>query len=95
MTEVTNESVAQAAGAAAAGAATATAIASAERFARLETKMDQMSDDMKEIKASLNGVVSLTNRWKGAGAILIVLSMLVGYFSNPIHWIMQAMSSKG
>lgn len=49
---------------------------------RLIEKSDAASDRLEKIEKKLDDVVAMTNRWKGATAILIILGSVIGWASN-------------
>lgn len=62
--------------------ATQTEIDTAQKIGSILAKVEVLMDKTEKIEKKLDGVVAMTNRWKGATTILIILGGLIGWASN-------------
>lgn len=51
-----------------------------QQIGRLEAQVENLHRDMAELKADIKGISSAMNRWRGAGAILVVVGVVLGFF---------------
>lgn len=49
-------------------------------------KMSGVLDRLEKVETKLDGVVAMTNRWKGATTLIVFLGGLLGYAGN---WMMK------
>jgi hypothetical protein len=57
-------------------------IQTARDVGELTGQMAAVLDRLNKMDKKLDGVVAMTNRWKGATALLIVIGGMIGYLSN-------------
>lgn len=57
-------------------------IQTARDIGALTAQMSAVMTRIDSMDKKLDAVVAMTNRWKGATALLIVVGGLIGYFSN-------------
>lgn len=54
-------------------------LAVAEKIGRLMTGMETLLTRTDKMEKKLDGVVAMTNRWKGATSILMIVGGVIGY----------------
>jgi hypothetical protein len=54
----------------------------AESLGEIRSKLVTIAERQTTMESKLDSVVAMTNRWKGATAILIILGGLLGYLGN-------------
>ncbi len=57
-------------------------IETAKALGGLSADMKTLLDRTEKMEKRLDGVVAMTNRWKGATTILIILGGIIGWASN-------------
>ena len=57
-------------------------IETARAISSLTEKVDMILDRTAKMEVKIEGIVGMTNRWKGATAVLILLGGLVGWLTN-------------
>jgi hypothetical protein len=56
-----------------------------QQIGRLEANVERLHADMAELKADIKSISNSVNRWKGAGAVLVIVGMLLGYIVDMIY----------
>ena len=56
-----------------------------QQIGRLEANVDRLHADMAELKADIKVISNSVNRWKGAGAVLLIIGMLLGYVVDLVY----------
>ena len=56
-----------------------------QQIGRLEANVDRLHADMAELKADIKVISNSVNRWKGAGAVLVIVGMLLGYVVDMVY----------
>ena len=56
-----------------------------QQIGRLEANVDRLHADMAELKADIKSISNSVNRWKGAGAVLLIIGMLLGYVVDMVY----------
>ena len=56
-----------------------------QQIGRLEANVDRLHADMAELKADIKVISNSVNRWKGAGAVLVIVGMLLGYVVDLVY----------
>jgi prefoldin subunit 5 len=55
-----------------------------QQIGRLEAQVENLHRDMTELKADIKSISASVNRWKGAGALLMILGAVFGYMVDSI-----------
>ena len=56
-----------------------------QQIGRLEANVERLHADMVELKADIKLISNSVNRWKGAGAVLVIVGMLLGYIVDMVY----------
>jgi len=56
-----------------------------QQIGRLEANVERLHADMAELKADIKSISNSVNRWKGAGAVLLIIGMLLGYVVDMVY----------
>jgi len=56
-----------------------------QQIGRLEANVERLHADMAELKADIKSISNSVNRWKGAGAVLVIVGMLLGYIVDMVY----------
>jgi len=56
-----------------------------QQIGRLEANVERLHADMAELKADIKLISNSVNRWKGAGAVLVIVGMLLGYVVDMVY----------
>lgn len=64
------------------GGATQIEIDAAKAIGSMASDIKTLMDRTEKMEKKLDGVVAMTNRWKGATTVLIILGGLIGWASN-------------
>jgi len=56
-----------------------------QQIGRLEANVERLHADMAELKADIKSISNSVNRWKGAGAVLVIVGMLLGYVVDMVY----------
>jgi prefoldin subunit 5 len=56
-----------------------------QQIGRLEANVERLHADMAELKADIKVISNSVNRWKGAGAVLVIVGMLLGYVVDLVY----------
>jgi hypothetical protein len=56
-----------------------------QQIGRLEANVERLHADMTELKADIKTISNSVNRWKGAGAVLVIVGMLLGYVVDMVY----------
>jgi len=56
-----------------------------QQIGRLEANVERLHADMAELKADIKLISNSVNRWKGAGAVLVIVGMLLGYIVDMVY----------
>ena len=56
----------------------------ATSLGRLEAGLDTLLDRTEKMEKRLEAVVAMTNRWKGASAVLMIIAGFLGWAGNFI-----------
>jgi prefoldin subunit 5 len=56
-----------------------------QQIGRLEANVERLHADMAELKADIKSISNSVNRWKGAGAVLVIVGMLLGYVVDLVY----------
>ena len=56
-----------------------------QQIGRLEANVERLHADMAELKADIKVISNSVNRWKGAGAVLLIIGMLLGYVVDMVY----------
>jgi len=56
-----------------------------QQIGRLEANVERLHADMAELKADIKSISNSVNRWKGAGAVLLIIGMLLGYVVDLVY----------
>ena len=56
-----------------------------QQIGRLEANVERLHADMAELKADIKSISNSVNRWKGAGAVLLIIGMLLGYVIDMVY----------
>lgn len=51
-----------------------------QQIGRLEAHVENLHRDMADLKQELKNISSMMHRWKGAGAILALVGVALGFF---------------
>jgi tetrahydromethanopterin S-methyltransferase subunit B len=55
-----------------------------QQIGRLEAQVDNLHRDMAEVKAELKSISAAVNRWKGAGALLMLVGVAFGFIVDML-----------
>jgi len=50
----------------------------------MEAQIEMLHRDMGELKTEVKSITSAMNRWKGAGAILMIIGVVFGFFVDLV-----------
>lgn len=56
-----------------------------QQIGRLEAHVEQLQRDMSEIKGSIKSMSDQMNRWRGAGAVLVLVGAVLGWVLDSIY----------
>lgn len=56
-----------------------------QQIGRLEAHVEQLQRDMSEIKGSIKTMSDQMNRWRGAGAVLVLVGAVLGWVLDSIY----------
>ena len=56
-----------------------------QQIGRLEANVERLHADMAELKADIKSISNSVNRCKGAGAVLVIVGMLLGYVVDMVY----------
>jgi len=56
-----------------------------QQIGRLEAHVEQLQRDMSEIKGNIKTMSDQMNRWRGAGAILLMVGAVFGWVIDMLY----------
>ncbi len=56
-----------------------------QQIGRLEAHVEQLQRDMSEIKGSIKSMSDQMNRWRGAGAVLVLVGAVLGWIVDTLY----------
>lgn len=56
-----------------------------QQIGRLEAHVEQLQRDMSEIKGSIKSMSDQMNRWRGAGAVLVLVGAVLGWILDSVY----------
>ena len=56
-----------------------------QQIGRLEAHVEQLQRDMSEIKGSIKTMSDQMNRWRGAGAVLVLVGAVLGWILDTVY----------
>jgi len=56
-----------------------------QQIGRLEANVDRLHADMAELKADIKAISNSVNRWKGAGAVLLIIGTVLGFIVDSVY----------
>lgn len=56
-----------------------------QQIGRLEAHVEQLQRDMSEIKGNIKTMSDQMNRWRGAGAILLMVGAVLGWVIDVLY----------
>lgn len=56
-----------------------------QQIGRLEAHVEQLQRDMSEIKGSIKTMSDQMNRWRGAGAVLVLVGAVLGWILDSVY----------
>jgi prefoldin subunit 5 len=56
-----------------------------QQIGRLEAHVEQLQRDMTDIKGSIKTMSDQMNRWRGAGAILLMVGAVCGWMIDIVY----------
>jgi len=56
-----------------------------QQIGRLEAHVEQLQRDMSEIKGSIKTMSDQMNRWRGAGAVLLLVGAVLGWIVDTLY----------
>lgn len=56
-----------------------------QQIGRLEAHVEQLQRDMSEIKSNIKTMSDQMNRWRGAGAILLMVGAVLGWLIDILY----------
>lgn len=56
-----------------------------QQIGRLEANVERLHADMAELKADIKVISNSVNRWKGAGAVLLIIGTVLGFVVDMIY----------
>jgi len=56
-----------------------------QQIGRLEAHVEQLQRDMSEIKGSIKTMSDQMNRWRGAGAVLVLVGAVLGWIVDTLY----------
>jgi len=56
-----------------------------QQIGRLEAHVEQLQRDMSEIKGSIQKMSDQMNRWRGAGAVLLMVGAVLGWILDTLY----------
>lgn len=56
-----------------------------QQIGRLEANVDRLHADMAELKADIKSISNSVNRWKGAGAVLLIIGTVLGFVVDSVY----------
>lgn len=56
-----------------------------QQIGRLEANVDRLHADMAELKADIKVISNSVNRWKGAGAVLLIIGTVLGFVVDGVY----------
>lgn len=56
-----------------------------QQIGRLEANVDRLHADMAELKADIKSISNSVNRWKGAGAVLLIIGTVLGFVVDAVY----------
>ena len=56
-----------------------------QQIGRLEANVDRLHADMAELKADIKAISNSVNRWKGAGAVLLIIGTVLGFVVDGVY----------
>jgi hypothetical protein len=61
-----------------------------DRLVKLETNQEHLEELVKEIHTDVKDIRTMTNRWRGASAVLLGLGGAIGFISGWLKdWVFQ------
>jgi prefoldin subunit 5 len=55
-----------------------------QQIGRMEAQIENLHRDMSELKTEVRAISSAMNRWKGAGALLMIIGVVFGFFVDLV-----------
>jgi len=55
-----------------------------QQIGRMEAQIEMLHRDMGELKTEVKSIASAMNRWKGAGALLMIIGVVFGFFVDLV-----------
>lgn len=59
-----------------------------QQIGRLQAQVERLHADSTEIKAEIKKISDQVNRWRGAGAILLIIGAVFGFFIDVLYRVM-------
>ena len=56
-----------------------------QQIGRLQAQVERLHEDSAEIKAEIKKISDQVNRWRGAGAILLIIGAVFGFFIDVAY----------
>ena len=56
-----------------------------QQIGRLEANVERLHADMAELKADIKSISNSVNRWKGAGAVLLIIGTVLGFVVDGVY----------
>lgn len=56
-----------------------------QQIGRLEAHVEQLQRDMADIKSSIKTMSDQMNRWRGAGAVLLLVGAVLGWIVDTLY----------
>jgi hypothetical protein len=56
-----------------------------QQIGRLEANVERLHADMAELKADIKTISNSVNRWKGAGAVLLIIGTVLGFVVDGVY----------
>lgn len=56
-----------------------------QQIGRLEAHVEQLQRDMTDIKSSIKTMSDQMNRWRGAGAVLLLVGAVLGWIVDTLY----------
>lgn len=56
-----------------------------QQIGRLEANVERLHADMAELKADIKSISNSVNRWKGAGAVLLIIGTVLGFVVDSVY----------
>lgn len=54
------------------------------QIAKLEVQVEHLQSDMSELKADIKAMSAAINKWKGAGALLLIFGAVFGFIVETL-----------